>query len=186
MSLIITFVLNYRQRAELSRRQKEAGLPIRNLVGEVSTRWGSKYTMVQRIYENKQALQSLLMNGNISASWLLRIWNVYCFTFLYINHYLILWFDWCIVDRKFAKICPSWDSICLMEMFVLTMGPFSTLTDILSTEKTVSISNLYPLMQHIKKTCESDLALKMPDASEEIIELSRLILRDVWTYIKTR
>ena len=55
-------ILFDRLKSELKKSQKDNQLPIKNLIGECSTRWGSKYDMVKRMIENKLALQQTL-NG---------------------------------------------------------------------------------------------------------------------------
>ena len=55
----------FRLKADLKKKQKDEGLPMKNLIGECTTRWGSKYEMVARIFENKQPVQQILQNGNV-------------------------------------------------------------------------------------------------------------------------
>lgn len=37
----------------------------KGLVGEVSTRWGSKYRMLERMYYNREPVQAILMSGEL-------------------------------------------------------------------------------------------------------------------------
>ena len=87
------------------------------------------------------------------------------------------------LDRKYAKLSPSWETQCCMEMFVETFQPFSQLTDALSMEKTVSICSVYPLLQHIKESCEKTIDA---DVSAPLLEASKLMRASIWTYINER
>lgn len=64
MIVFLTYVYHgfLRLKSELKKKQKDNGLPIKNLIGECSTRWGSKYDMVKRMVENKIPMQETL-NG---------------------------------------------------------------------------------------------------------------------------
>lgn len=53
----------YRLKNDLKKKQKEAGLPMKSLLGECKTRWGSKFEMVKRMFVNIKPVQSLLING---------------------------------------------------------------------------------------------------------------------------
>lgn len=80
---------------------------------------------------------------------------------------------------------PTWDETCLIEMFVETLAPFSTLTDKLSMSKSVSITSLYPLLLHIQKVCATPITLP-ENAPEDMLELSTNIRSAVWKYINDR
>ena len=56
------FIFFLRLKSELKKKQKDNNLPMKNLIGECSTWWGSKYDMVKRIVENQIPLQQTL-NG---------------------------------------------------------------------------------------------------------------------------
>lgn len=56
-----------RLKLELKKQQKEKGLNQKGLVGEVATRWGSKYRMVERLYYNREPVQTVLMSGKFAS-----------------------------------------------------------------------------------------------------------------------
>ena len=78
---------------------------------------------------------------------------------------------------------PDWETICCMEMFVDTLKPFSTLTDAMSMEKSVSICSLYPLLLHIKDQCDAEISA---DINAELKAISKSIRASIWSYINDR
>ena len=61
--IVSTFSHSFKMKSEMRKKQKDNDLPLRALVGEVSTRWGSKFQMVERIYENRLVLSQMLLSG---------------------------------------------------------------------------------------------------------------------------
>ena len=86
-------------------------------------------------------------------------------------------------ERKYAEMPPSYDTIQVMEMFVLTLKPFHLLTDAMSTEKTVSICSIWRLLLHIKKVCDTTIRGELSDALKKT---SADVRTAIWTYINER
>lgn len=81
----------------------------------------------------------------------------------------------------------SVQSVSLMEKFVESLKPFSSLTDALSGEKTVTISCIYPLLKHIKDICTEDYGDEEDHGDEEDLRaLSSEIRTFIWNYVKER
>lgn len=92
-----------------------------------------------------------------------------------------------ILDRKLGKLNPTFDQLCLMEMFLEVLKPLSSLTDAMSTEQSVSVAKLYPLLLHIKKLCTTDVQLKDYVSPEpEVLQMARAIQENIWIYIRDR
>ena len=70
-----------------------------------------------------------------------------------------------------------------MEMFVATLEPFSTLTDVMSMEKDVGVCSLYPLLKHIKDICERPVET---DLSDDLKAASAAVRSYIWKYIDDR
>ena len=75
--IIMVFGFVFRLKLGLKAQQKERNMKQKGLVGEVSTRWGSKYEMVRRVYDNREALQPLLLSGKLAGS-LLVVRTYFC------------------------------------------------------------------------------------------------------------
>ena len=58
-------------------------------------------------------------------------------------------------DRKHSNLVPSWEQRDVISCLVEVLEPFSTLTDALSGDQTVTISKVVPLLNVINKLCES-------------------------------
>lgn len=93
-------------------------------------------------------------------------------------------FRLCFTDKKYGKICPTWEHNCTMEMFVLTLMPFHALTDAMCMEKTVGVCSLYPLLEHIKQQCEAPVAGDL--ITEELAKTAKQIRTQIWDYIIER
>lgn len=65
--IVSTFSHSFKMKSELGRIQKDLDLPQHKLVGDVATRWGSKFKMIERIHEQKLALSQLLLSGRSTA-----------------------------------------------------------------------------------------------------------------------
>lgn len=63
---------NFRLKSDLKKKQKECGVKQASLIGECSTRWGSKFDMVQRIFENRQPIQLMLQAGKTTEQ---KVWH---------------------------------------------------------------------------------------------------------------
>lgn len=60
-SAVFSHSHNMKQR--LVEVQKHLKLPMHSLVGDVATRWGSKYHMLQRYFEQRKAVRELFADG---------------------------------------------------------------------------------------------------------------------------
>ena len=59
-SLVELFHRSYKKTRDLRLKQEELGLPQHKIIGDVVTRWGSTYDMIERIVEQHQAISSVL------------------------------------------------------------------------------------------------------------------------------
>lgn len=64
-AIIGAFSHSYRMKSELAKIQKTLNLPQHQLIQDVSTRWGSKFSMMQRFYEQRSAVSHVLLNGKL-------------------------------------------------------------------------------------------------------------------------
>lgn len=93
-------------------------------------------------------------------------------------------------DRRYQKLNPTWRDTTLMETLIETLRPFSVLTDAMSAEKTITISSLYPLLNHIKRL--SVTGGDEPEAESESASsgacgsLAKEIKSDIWAYVNQR
>ena len=83
-------------------------------------------------------------------------------------------------DRKFSKHTPTWQNLMYMETFLATLQPLSTLTDALSNTNSVSICNVHPTIESVKRSCQNPITIDVPD---EYKAISKAIQSDIWTYI---
>ena len=88
-----------------------------------------------------------------------------------------------ILDKKFARHNPTWDNLQYMETFLATLKPFSTLTDAFSGAKTVTISNVWPMIKLIEKTCREEISCDVPIECKAV---SSEIRSNIWSYIDSR
>ena len=91
-----------------------------------------------------------------------------------------------ILDHRYARLNLSWDTTCVMEVFLKALEPFSRLTDLMSAEKEVSICGIYPLLQHIKSICDNEATLGCGAETEELRQMSKDIRTSIWNYINER
>uniref|UniRef100_UPI003AAD5237 E3 SUMO-protein ligase ZBED1-like n=1 Tax=Centroberyx gerrardi TaxID=166262 RepID=UPI003AAD5237 len=66
------FSHSWRRRRELQKAQVELGLPEHSLVADCATRWGSKQKMIERMLEQRQAINRVLTDdrkANVSITW---------------------------------------------------------------------------------------------------------------------
>ena len=70
-----------------------------------------------------------------------------------------------------------------METFLHTLEPFRTLTDALSSSKSISISNVQPMLDHIESQCNEEIAADVP---EDCKALSSEMRSKIWNYIDSR
>ena len=59
-SLVELFSRSWKKTRDLREKQQLLDLPEHKLLGDVCTRWGSTYTMIQRILEQQQAISSVI------------------------------------------------------------------------------------------------------------------------------
>lgn len=78
----------------------------------------------------------------------------------------------------------TYNKILTMEMFVVTLEPFHLLTDAMSAEKSVSVSQLWSLLNHIKNVCGSDIPGN--NFAEELKKMSSTLRKSIWKYIDER
>ena len=64
-------------------------------------------------------------------------------------------------DRKSAHLIPTWQDFDVLDCVLAVLTPLREMTDLLATEKQVSISALKPLVAHV---CDSSLLRKEDDA----------------------
>jgi hypothetical protein len=60
------------------------------------------------------------------------------------------------------------------------------LTDAMSNERSVSVSNIYPLLLHMKKICDTPVTLQDGDSPPEVENVETMgteIRRDLWQYV---
>ena len=83
---------------------------------------------------------------------------------------------------------PTWRDTSLMETLVNVLGPFHKLTDAISAEKSVTISSLHPLLQHVKQLCQvaADGDTEQSEESSTSENISKALKTDIWEYINTR
>lgn len=63
--IVSTFSFSYKMKGKFSKLQKELDLPKHKLKADVSTRWGSKFFMLQRIQEQMPAIVQLFSQGTL-------------------------------------------------------------------------------------------------------------------------
>lgn len=68
LHVIVLFSILCRLKSDLKKKQKDNDIAQKNLIGECSTRWGSKFDMVNRMVENNVPLQQTL-NGKKQFDW---------------------------------------------------------------------------------------------------------------------
>ena len=59
-SLVELFHRSYKKTRDLRQKQEELGLPQHKIMGDVVTRWGSTYDMIERVVEQQRAISSIL------------------------------------------------------------------------------------------------------------------------------
>ena len=59
-SLVELFHRSYKKTRDLRQKQEELGLPQHKIMGDVVTRWGSTYDMIERVIEQQRAISSIL------------------------------------------------------------------------------------------------------------------------------
>ncbi|XP_067951337.1 E3 SUMO-protein ligase ZBED1-like [Watersipora subatra] len=58
--LVAVFSSSFQKKRELSEAQKELGVPVKSLITDCKTRWGSKLKMVNRVLENERPIRRVL------------------------------------------------------------------------------------------------------------------------------
>ena len=59
-SLVELFHRSWKKTRDLRQKQEELGLPQHKIMGDVVTRWGSTYEMLERVIEQQQAISAVL------------------------------------------------------------------------------------------------------------------------------
>ena len=59
-SLVELFHQSWKKTHDLRQKQEELGLPQHKIIGDVVTRWGSTYEMLERVIEQLQAISAVL------------------------------------------------------------------------------------------------------------------------------
>ncbi|KAL0147863.1 hypothetical protein M9458_056822, partial [Cirrhinus mrigala] len=72
-NLVNTFSMSWLKRRDLKKAQMEADIPQHNLVLDVSTRWGTKQKMIDRVLEQIPAIRRVLIDdrkhGHLNPTW---------------------------------------------------------------------------------------------------------------------
>ncbi|XDV26376.1 hypothetical protein PO909_030116 [Leuciscus waleckii] len=72
-NLVNTFSMSWIKRRDLKKAQMEADIPQHNLVLDVSTRWGTKQKMIDRVLEQIPAIRRVLIDdrkhGHLNPTW---------------------------------------------------------------------------------------------------------------------
>lgn len=139
---VASFSYSWQRRRQLSEEQKKRDLPTHKLKSDVITRWGSVYDMIDKLFEQKEAIRVVLGNDRKTA------------------HLVLSWQDLDVLDSVVAVLRPLRDFTDLLAgEKKVTASAIVPLLKHLMSKVLVAETNDSELTVEMKERIKSNLAV---------------------------